>query len=369
MVAELDRRSREASRPLLVDFFSGCGGTSSGFRAAGVEIVAAIDNDPDAAATFKRNFPRALVLCKDVRLVEIDELRSVLEAPSRRNRPVLFSACAPCQPFSKQRRGTVATDDRADLLAELLRFVGAFRPDALFVENVPGLERRAADYGPFTRFVRSLRGRGYSVTYRAIESRAYGVPQVRQRLVLLASRHGRMRFPAPTHGPGTSRPYPTVRDAIAKLPPLTAGQVHPSISAHRAARLSEMNLSRIHATPEGGGREAWPDEFLLPCHLSRPGSYTDTYGRLRWDMPAPALTTRCISYSNGRYGHPDQDRGLSAREAACLQTFPMGFEFQGTLGSVARQIGNAVPVALAKNFATALRCHVEDGRSPARAAL
>lgn len=354
--------------PLLVDFFSGCGGTSRGFRDAGVEVVAAIDNDPDAAATFERNFPRATVFCRDIRKVSTDELMPVLQAPGRDSRPLIFSACAPCQPFSKQRRGINMADDRVDLLAQLLRFVGAYRPDAMFVENVPGLERRASDFGPFTRFVRSLRARGYSVTYGSVGSRDYGVPQVRQRLVLVASRYGRVGFPTPSHGPGTGRRYRTVRDAIAQLPPLEAGGVDPVISAHRAASLSELNLTRIKATPEGGGREAWPAELVLPCHLDRKRSYTDTYGRLRWDAPAPALTTRCISYSNGRYGHPDQDRGLSAREAAYLQTFPRQFEFEGTLESIARQIGNAVPVALARTFAVALLQHLDENRASAPAA-
>lgn len=353
------RRRAKAEGPLLVDFFSGCGGTSRGFRDAGFEVIAAIDIDSDAAATFQRNFPGATVLCKDITTLSVDELRPVIQAKAASGRPLAFSACAPCQPFSKQRRGGDVEDARADLLAELLRFVGAFRPAALFVENVPGLERRAADLGPFRKFVRSLRGRGYSVSYAAVASRDYGVPQVRERLVLLASLHGRVPFPEPTHGPGSGRRYRTVRDAIAHLPALESGATHPELGAHRAARLSEINLTRIRATPEGGGREAWPPELVLPCHVNRTRSYTDTYGRLRWDAPAPALTTRCISYSNGRYGHPEQDRGLSAREAACLQTFPIRFAFEGNLESIARQIGNAVPVALARQFGLALTRHLD----------
>lgn len=368
MSAGRGRGRTKASGPILVDFFSGCGGTSRGFRAAGVEVVAAIDNDADAAATFQRNFPKAEVLCRDIRKVSTADLIPLLHGHGRESRPLVFSACAPCQPFSKQRRGSDEEDDRVDLLAELLRFVGAHRPDALFVENVPGLERRASDFGPFTRFVRSLRGRGYAVTYQSVESRDFGVPQIRRRLVLLASRHGRVTFPGPSHGPGTGRRYRTVRDAIASLPPLNAGGVDPAINDHRAARLSDLNLTRIKATPEGGGREDWPPELVLPCHIDRSRAYTDTYGRLRWDAPAPALTTRCISYSNGRYGHPDQDRGLSAREAACLQTFPRRFRFEGTLVSVARQIGNAVPVALARTFAVALVQHLDENLASVPAA-
>jgi DNA (cytosine-5)-methyltransferase 1 len=359
-----DGRS-EAGGPsaLLVDFFSGCGGTSQGFLQAGAEVGAAIDNDPVAAATFSRNFPRAAVLCRDIRDVTTAELAAVLGVRGRDQRSLIFSACAPCQPFSRQRRGGGDADDRRDLLAELLPFVGAFRPEALFVENVPGLQHRAADYGPLTRFVRSVRARGYRVSYAVVESRQFGVPQVRQRLVLLASRLGPVGFPVPTHGPQAGRPYATVRDAINHLPPLAAGGAHPDDSAHRASRLSELNLARIRATAEGAGHESWPPELVLPCHVGKGRTFSDAYGRLRWDAPAPALTTRCISYSNGRYGHPEQDRGLSAREAARLQTFPDSFRFEGSLESMARQIGNAVPVVLAREFARVLLRHLDEARA------
>ena len=138
-----------------------------------------------------------------------------------------------------------------------------------------------------------------------------------------------------------------MRDWIGDLPKIAAGETHPTIPDHRAAGLSAQNLKRIRATREGGGNRDWPDELRLKCHEDATG-YSDVYGRMSWDRPASGLTTRCISYSNGRFGHPEQDRAISVREAACLQTFPMDFQFAGSLSSMARQIGNAVPVRLAK---------------------
>lgn len=352
----LDVRVPSAA-PVLVDFFAGCGGTSEGFRQAGIKPIAAIDFDREAAATYARNFPGTQVLVEDVRKLASDALDKVVSDARRSGAALVFSACAPCQPFSKQRRGQAHEDTRADLLGEILRFVSRHRPDAIFLENVPGLQSRAEVYGPFRRVLRSLRGSGYRISHGVIEARRFGVGERRARLVVLASLGRTIPFPAATHGPGLA-PYRTVRDAIATLPPLAAGESHASLNAHRAARLSALNLRRIEATPEGGSRLDWPDDLVLDCHRDREGSYSDTYGRLRWDAPAPALTTRCISYSNGRFGHPVQNRALSPREAAAIQTFPSNFHFEGGLVSMARQVGNAVPPQLARVFAKQVVSHL-----------
>ncbi len=316
-----------------------------------MEIAVGIDVDPDAAQTFRLNFPEADFIQADVRSIATDDL----EAPLCRRgwgEPdtfLLFSACAPCQPFSRQRRGRNDNDDRMPLLADLVRFVDRYLPDFIFLENVPGLQTLGPDIGPFAGFVNTLETLGYAVAHRIVESQAYGIPQRRRRLVMLASRAGTLAFPAPTHGPGR-RAYQTVRDAIATMPPLAAGECDPSIPNHRAARLSGLNLRRIKATREGGGRQDWPPELYPQCHRDGYEGHTDVYGRLRWDVPASGLTTRCISYSNGRFGHPDQDRAISVREAARLQTFADNFVFVGSLNSMARQVGNAVPVQLARRF-------------------
>jgi DNA (cytosine-5)-methyltransferase 1 len=327
----------------VIDFFSGCGGTSCGFQDAGMKILAGLDIDRDAASSFQMNFPDAEVIVGDIRKLDISVLGGAMKKAA--GTPVLFSGCAPCQPFSKQNMNKGENDPRRTLLDEFWRFIDAWEPTCVFVENVPGLQRPASN-GPFPRFVRRLRRRGYAVAYDVVPALWYGVPQQRERLVLIGTRAGNASLPAPTHGPGRALAS-TVRDWIADLPRIDAGTAHDDDVDHRAASLSALNMRRIASTPEGMGREAWPRELWLDCHKGHKG-HSDVYGRLAWDRPAAGLTTRCISYSNGRFGHPEQNRALSLREAACLQTFPRDYRFCGSLVSKARQVGNAVPPLLAK---------------------
>lgn len=348
-----------ASAPVLVDFFSGCGGTSAGFKAAGMRVIFGIDNDPTSGLTFVRNFPEAKFIKADIRDMDVTDIQSALPSSPT---PIVFAACAPCQPFSKQRRGSRKGDDRAPLLLEFLRFVRFYLPDCVFIENVPGLQSGLDTESPFQEFQTSVMEElGYNMSSKVVSSAAYGVPQKRQRLVALASRLGTIDIPPPTYGPGTSNPaYSTVKEWISDLPPLKAGEEVSSVPNHRAAGLSPLNLKRIRATREGGGREDWPEELLPKCHSNGYEGHIDVYGRMRWDAPASALTTRCISYSNGRFGHPDQDRAISVREAACLQTFPPDFIFDGNWESMGRQIGNAVPVKLAEVFGTHVIRHIRE---------
>ena len=340
-----------------IDFFCGCGGTSAGLRNARFEILAGIDNDPDAGRTFKKNFPEAQFLLEDIRNVHPFNLAPIIGRG--RSVPLLFSACAPCQPFTKQKTIRRSQDDRLKLLDEFHRFVQAFRPDYIFLENVSGFQKTEAGEGPLARFLRLLDSLKYRYDVKVPVAQVYGVPQVRKRLVLVASLLGDISVPAATHGPGTDKPnYECVWDWIGNLPEIHAGEEHGDVRNHRAAALSKRNLERIAATPEGGGRLDWPEDLWLRCHSGHSG-HTDVYGRLRKDRPAAALSTRCISYSNGRYGHPTQNRAISVREAARLQTFDDSFEFVGNLNSMARQIGNAVPVRLAEVFAFHFKKHFE----------
>lgn len=330
----------------VVDFFSGCGGTSCGFQAAGLEIIAGLDIDPEAAATYRRNFPSATFLEGDVRNFDTDILKSVIK---NRSVPLLFAGCAPCQPFSRQNKTTSKNDPRRTLLKEFGRFVEAWMPEYIFVENVPGLQK-VQRHGPLQTFQKLLRKLGYQFECAVVPALWYGVPQTRERLVLVASLHSVVRIPAATHGPGRPQGrYTTVGDWIRHLPEIAAGQSHHSDPDHVAAKLENLNLRRIRATPEGGGRSSWPDHLWLDCHRNHSG-HSDVYGRLAWDKQAAGLTTRCISYSNGRFGHPSQDRAISVREAACLQTFPRNYRFEGSTSSKARQIGNAVPPKMAEVF-------------------
>ena len=338
---------------VLADFFSGCGGTTLGFADAGMTPALAIDWDPDAAATYRLNFPTTAVIERDIRQLEVGEVSD--EWPSEGS-VRLFAGCAPCQPFAGHRHKPTEKDSRSFLLLEFLRFVKALNPELIFVENVPGMQRLSTSQGPFAEFVDEV-SRTHHVSYDTISSADYGVPQTRRRLVLVASRLGAIGIPPPTHGPTTHNPHSTVREWIDGLPSILAGQDELEVGSHRAMRLSTLNLERIRATPEGGDRRDWPRHLWPDCHQDGFEGHTEVYGRLSWDSPAPTLTTRCISYSNGRFGHPSQDRALSAREAARLQTFPTSFQFAGSLTSQARQIGNAVPVVLARHFGQHLMEH------------
>lgn len=333
-------------RVKVFDFFSGCGGTSAGLRSAGMDIVLGIDNDKDAADTYKTNFTEAGFLLADLTKTRANKLNSYIKSCG--DDLILFCGCAPCQPFSKQNGSQSKVDPRASLLKHFGRFVSYHRPDFILVENVPGIQQEISRNSPITEFLRCIQRKGYHPLTAVIDSCDYGVPQKRKRLVLMASLHGPLSLPKKTHGPGRQYPYSTVWDWIKGFPRIRAGQKSKKVPNHQAARLSELNLRRLKATPPGETRRSWPKSLILECHKSGHQGHTDVYGRLRKDQPASAMTTRCISLSNGRFGHPTQHRAISAREAATLQTFSRDFVFHGTLTSAARQIGNAVPVVLAK---------------------
>lgn len=328
----------------VYDFFSGCGGASMGFKQSGMNISLGIDMNKDAANTFRLNFPEADFIEKDIRKIRVEDIASFV----KRDSPMLFCGCAPCQPFSQQNKQKSNEDDRIYLLSEFSRFIKYYSPDFIFVENVPGIQKIDIVMSPLNSFLKLLDDLKYNYRYEIIAARDYGVPQPRKRLILLAAKDKKVEFPK-SFCDGVKHPYSTVGDWIKGLPKLEAGQVDSHDRDHQAAKLSSLNLRRIKATPEGGSRLDWPDNLKLECHKNYVG-HTDVYGRMSYHKMASTLTTKCISYSNGRYGHPDQNRAISLREAACLQTFPRSFKFTGNLNSRASQVGNAVPPLLAKHI-------------------
>lgn len=352
--------SRESRTPFrAADFFCGCGGTSAGLRAAGIDIVLGLDIDPEASKTYRANFAEADFLECDIASVDPAEIARRVGTGAG---PLLVSACAPCQPYSTfSARGPL--DPRRSLLLRLLPILVHLQPDYVLIENVPGLKSERARAGTFNRFCKALRGLGFDVTSGVVDCQTYGVPQRRRRLVVMASRHGRVSIPEPTHGSSAGLlPVSTVGEWIGDLPPISAGESHPTVPNHQASVLTEINLRRIRATPEGGGRADWPAELRLVCHKDHEG-HSDVYGRMRANAPAPVLTTKCTSLSNGRFGHPIQDRPISVREAACLQTFPRDFIFVGGIKSATRQVGNAVPVLLSQRLGEAfVRHHLSRSR-------
>ncbi|HEY0457507.1 MAG TPA: DNA cytosine methyltransferase [Pyrinomonadaceae bacterium] len=360
----------ESNRIKVYDFFSGCGGTSAGLRNSGMDIVLGLDFDKDAGETFTRNFPESNFICADIREIKQEDLEIYIDKNPNRDNKILFTGCAPCQPFSVLNRWRdshlkkIRSEEefkvsiekeklKENLLLQFIRFIKYYLPDFIFVENVPGFQKISSEHGPFRELLRVLDELGYHYPEpRIVEMKKYGVPQRRRRIVIIASRLGKIDYPKETHD-GEHIPFVTVFDKIGgknALPPIAAGEKHPWIPNHQAANLSELNLQRIKSLLPGQNRLYWADDLKLKCHKGKDHVYSDVYGRLFWNEPATGLTTKCISLSNGRFGHPDQNRAISTREAARLQTFSDDFIFEGPLTSVARQIGNAVPTLFAERF-------------------
>lgn len=327
-----------------IDLFCGAGGLTRGLRRAGWEVVAGIDLDEAVSATYQRNNPGTKFLHADLRSVTSNDLLPISHEVPRQE--LLLAGCAPCQPFSKQRsRGKLWKGSDATLLVQFARLVRVLKPKVVLMENVPGVAA-VKGFSSFRRFLNTLRDCGYECDHRVFNARDFGVPQHRRRYVLLAAREAAAVLPSPIGDPDSEGG--TVRTTIASYPAIAAGESDPSVPNHCAARLSALNLERIRATPaDGGTRRAWPGHLMLDCHR-RTFGFSDVYGRMWWDRVAPTLTSRCNSLSNGRFGHPQQDRAISLREAAALQTFPDEYEFWGAKNRIASWIGNAVPVLFAE---------------------
>jgi len=341
------RRRTKRSTPLRsFDFFCGAGGLTRGLRSAGITVIAGFDNDEQCRLSYEKNNRGVLFFAKDIRDITVGELKKLAGVKSFRD--MLFAGCAPCSPFSQQRKNEEPSSDLT-LLMEFGRIVAKAKPGYVLVENVPGLAN-VPGYSTFRRFVRLLKVSGYEIAFAILNAKRFGVPQNRRRLVLIATRRTSPSLPKHKYG-SKRRPYKTVRQAIKRFPGLKAGQENSKIKNHVASALTPINLQRIKATPKNGGdRRSWPKRLRLKCHTGRYTGHTDVYGRMFWDSPAPTLTGRCNSISNGRYGHPTQNRAISLREAAALQSFPSDYRFFGFHNQIARQIGNAVPVRLAKDL-------------------
>lgn len=336
-----------------IDLFCGVGGMTHGFFKERFQIVAGVDSDPTCKFAYEANNPGSLFLLRDVDKLGIDDLLSLY--PEKGHRVLI--GCAPCQPFSRYT-SKGSRDTKWQLLRSFARLAVGVRPDVVSMENVVPLEGHSV----FAEFVSRLTDVGYTVTHFKVNVSKYGVPQRRVRLVLFASLHGRVDLKNPE--PATSAP--TLRAAIGHLPPVAAGEVSSSDPLHRARGLSAINLERIRATPEGGGWADWPAHLTLDCHNKPSGkTFRSVYGRLRWDAPSTVITTQCIGLGNGRFGHPNQDRALTLREAALIQTFPEDYAFvdpvkkKVSANTIARQIGNAVPVNLGRVIAKSIRTHLE----------
>ena len=344
----------------VVDLFCGVGGLTCGLKKAGLNVVAGFDLDPTCEYPYSAN-NKADFRCRNIRDVTPIELDSCFS----KNAIKVLVGCAPCQPFSTmsyKRFKDISRelDEKYDLLYEFERLVKGVNPMIVSMENVPEIRNSNV----FKSFVSMLLKEGYYTDYgQVVYCPDYGIPQNRHRYVLLASRIGKIHILPPTH----NRKQVVVRPFIENLPPVAAGETCPSDHLHRAAHLAPINLKRIKASIPGGTWKDWPEELRCNCHKKDAGqTYTSVYGRMSWDKIGPTMTTQFYCYGTGRYGHPEQDRALTLREGALLQTFPKNYEFfppdvsNYSMKDVGRQIGNAVPVKLGEIIGKSIMVHLAE---------
>ena len=335
-----------------IDLFCGVGGLSHGLQRAGINIVAGVDIDETCRFPYEINNPGDFY-SEDLETLSSTQIRKLLDSDSAIS---LLAGCAPCQPFSTYSRVSKSKDWR--LLDSFTRLVRECDPDLVTMENVPGLAKTAV----YLRFIETLTELNYHVTeIKSLNCLQYGIPKRRSRLVVLASKFGPVDCPTPTHQRGA---FQTVKEAIGHLTQIPAGGRSRKDRLHVSAGLSELNLKRIKASRPGGTWRDWPKELVADCHTRKSGkTYPSVYGRMRWDKPSPTITTQAHGYGNGRFGHPTQNRAISLREAAMLQTFPENYAFvdaddEINFTRLGRFIGNAVPVRLGEIIGQELIKHV-----------
>lgn len=342
----------------VVDLFCGIGGLSYGMKSQGFKILKGFDLDATCKYSYETN-NEAEFQYKDIRNIT---QKDILPLYSKNSIKVL-AGCAPCQPFSSYAFKNKTKDkDKYSLLDEFGRLVKEVHPDIVTMENVPAITSFKLK-SVLSDFIKVLQEENFFVTYQVVYCPNYGIPQTRKRLVLLASRWGDIKIIPPTH---TKENYVTVRDAIGYLPPLEAGHCCPTDSLHRCRELTSLNMERIKATPYGGSWKDWPEDLILNCHKKNSGkSFGSVYGRMVWEKPAPTMTTLCTGLGNGRFGHPEQNRAISAREAALFQTFPDTYKFfpneqDVSLTKASQYIGNAVPPKLGEVIAESIKQHLRN---------
>lgn len=339
-----------------IDFFCGGGGMTNGLIQAGIDVIAGVDLDPEAKETYEVNNAPAHFVNADITKLPLEYFENKFHV-QRNDDEMIFVGCSPCQFYSIIRSSKEKSRKTKDLLLYFEKFIEYYRPGYVLVENVPGIMSNKESI--LNDFLQKLDQLGYGnkengkCVYDVVNMKNYGIPQNRRRFSLIATRLDRQ-----VHLPEHESNIMTVRDAIGDneiFPIISAGEKDSNtIRFHSAKSLSELNILRLENTPEDGGtRLAYKDnkELIQKCYIGHDNSFSDVYGRLYWDKPSPTITTKFLSISNGRFGHPVQNRGLSIREGATLQSFPFNYEFKtSSLIVAARLIGNAVPPMFAKKI-------------------
>jgi DNA (cytosine-5)-methyltransferase 1 len=349
----MSRNKQKKAKPIAVDLFCGCGAVTQGLKSR-FEIVAAVDNDPLAAATYRANHKNVHLYKADITQLDPNLIRNATG-----NRDIdLLVVCAPCQPFSSQNQSK-AFDERSVLILQAIRYAKVLRPKLIFFENVKGL-LSPRNRPIIEKLKADLVSQGYEfwVGPKEVDAADYRVPQRRKRCVMMCSRQKEV-FPSI---PKVSTPQGkrvTVIDAIGDMEPLSSGESSLD-EMHFARNHSVIALKRIkHVPKNGGSRFSLPEELVLDCHKNHKG-HPDVYGRMAWTDVAPTLTTGCTDVTRGRYIHPRDDRAVTLREVARLQTFSDRYKFHGSPQAIARQIGNAVPVEMVRAFAKEMANALDD---------
>jgi DNA (cytosine-5)-methyltransferase 1 len=345
----------------VVDLFCGVGGLTCGLNQSGLKVKAGFDIEKTCKFPYEFN-NNAKFYEKDIRNVTGEDINKCYSKNSIR----VLAGCAPCQPFSQMsfkyqnnEKTKRENDKRYDLLLEFGRLVKETQPDIVSMENVPKIR----DTYVFQEFLKILEENGYKSDYKVVYCPDYGIPQNRRRFLLLAAKNGNIKLLDKTH---TKDRYITVRDTIENLPHVEAGEICPSDILHQTAKLSDLNLKRIRTSKPGGSWKDWPKELRCDCHKKESGqTYTSVYGRMEWDKISPTMTTQFYCYGTGRYGHPEQDRALTLREGALIQTFPINYQFvepgkSFALKDIAKEIGNAVPVKLGEVIGKSIKQYLKN---------
>jgi DNA (cytosine-5)-methyltransferase 1 len=332
---------------LSIDLFSGCGGLTQGMHQAGFKTKVAVELVENAAAAFSLNHPETKVIKKNIRVITKDEIDIALNG----QRMHLLAGCPPCQGFSSIRRlnrGSVK-DDRNDLVLEYLRFVKEHLPYTIMMENVPAL----LEYDLFQQVVKELKEIGYYIDVEVVNVKNYGVPQSRRRLVMVGSLLGPIKV-----AKGSNEKV-TVRDVIGNLESMTTTDdaIHKITAKH-----TDDVMERIKLTPKNGGSSKdLPESYTLACHKKANVGFNDVYGRLRWDDYSTTITGGCLNPSKGRFLHPEEDRVITPREAALLQSFPKDYKFPSNIPkqALALLIGNALPPKFSYAQSLNIKNHIE----------
>jgi len=330
-----------------IDFFCSGGGMTYGMRKSGINVIAGVDNDPDVKETYEKNNYGTQFIQADIFTLKEKDL-SDTTGIKRNDDELILIGCSPCQYWSIIRTDKKKSQQSKDLLKEFHRFVKYYNPGFVVVENVPGLERKAEESG-LKEFVDDLKANGYKVKYDIYKFNEYGVPQTRIRFSLIAS-----RIVSKEIIPEKSNKKLVVKDVLGVkngFPKVEIGHKDNTSFQHSVAKLSKENLEVLNKTPKNGG-----NTIKVRKHFKGKG-FGDSYSRMSWDKPAPTITTKFFSISNGRFAHPDENRAISLREGATLQTFTKDYVFYAkSMQANARMIGNAVPPEFARRIGEAIIC-------------